>query len=77
MIQSILRALMADGNAVPLTKSYAWFCTPGRLGRTGYSTPTKVAPKVDARFADPIKGMIGKEPSFACRTVAWLPGFNK
>ena len=50
-----------------------------RLGprRTVYHKPTKAAPKVDARFAEPIKAMIEKEPSFGYRTVAWLPGFNK
>ncbi|MER5173685.1 IS3 family transposase [Thioclava kandeliae] len=42
-----------------------------------YYTPTKAAPKVDPRFADPIKAMIEQEPSFGYRTVAWLLGFNK
>ncbi|RHZ90799.1 IS3 family transposase [Cereibacter sphaeroides] len=45
--------------------------------RTVYYKPTKAAPRVDARFADPIKAMIEKEPSFGYRTVAWLLGFNK
>ncbi|PTR08302.1 DDE-type integrase/transposase/recombinase [Cereibacter azotoformans] len=39
--------------------------------------PTKAAPKVDPHFAEPIKALIEKEPSFGCRTVAWLLGFNK
>ncbi len=37
----------------------------------------KAAPKVDPRFAEPIKKMIEEEPSFGYRTVAWLLGFNK
>ena len=45
--------------------------------RTVYYKPIKAAPRVDPRFADPIKPMIEKEPSFGYRTVAWLLGFNK
>jgi putative transposase len=74
MIQSIRQGLLADGIAVPLTKLCAWFGVPRR---TVYYKPTKAAPRVDARFADPIKAMIEKEPSFGYRTVAWLLGFNK
>jgi hypothetical protein len=37
---------------------------------------TKATPKVDPHFAEPIKAMIEKEPSFGYRTVAWLLGFN-
>ena len=74
MIQSIQQGLLADGVAVPLTKLCAWFGVPRR---TVYYKPTKAAPKVDPRFADPIKAMIEKEPSFGYRTVAWLLGFNK
>ncbi|MBR7784867.1 IS3 family transposase, partial [Undibacterium sp. LFS511W] len=37
----------------------------------------KAAPKVQARFAEPIKAMINEEPSFGYRTVAALLGFNK
>jgi putative transposase len=44
---------------------------------TVYFKPTKAAPKVYPCFADPIKTMIEKEPSFGYRTVAWLLGFNK
>ncbi|WP_198670571.1 hypothetical protein [Oceanicella sp. SM1341] len=39
--------------------------------------PVKAAPKVDPRFAEPIKKVIEEEPSFGYRTVAWLLGFNK
>ena len=42
-----------------------------------YCRPTKAAPKVDARFVNPIREMIENEPSFGYRTVAWLLGFNK
>jgi hypothetical protein len=45
--------------------------------RTVYYKLTKAAPKVDPRFAGPIKAMIEREPSFGYRTVAWLLGFNK
>ncbi|WP_256385224.1 transposase [Cohaesibacter sp. ES.047] len=58
----------------PIAKLCAWFGVPRR---TVYYRPTKSAPKVDPRFAEPIKAMIEKEPSFGYRTVAWLLGFNK
>ena len=45
--------------------------------RTVCYRPTKAVPKVDPRFAEPIRVMIEQEPSFGYRTVAWLPGFNK
>ena len=74
MIQSIHQGLLAEGIKVPLTKLCAWFGVPRR---TVYYRPTKAAPKVDPRFAEPIKAMIEQEPSFGYRTVAWLLGFNK
>lgn len=74
MIRSIQQGLLADGVKVPLTKLCAWFGVPRR---TVYYKPTKAAPKVDPRFAAPIKAMIEQEPSFGYRTVAWLLGFNK
>ncbi|MBZ4024201.1 transposase, partial [Rhodobacter sp. TJ_12] len=74
MIRTLHEGLLADGITVPLTKLCAWFGVPRR---TVYYKPTKAAPRVDARFADPIKAMIEKEPSFGYRTVAWLLGFNK
>lgn len=67
MIQSIQQGLLADGIAVPLTKLCAWFGVPRR---TVYYKPTKAAPRVDARFADPIKAMIEKEPPFGYRTLS-------
>jgi hypothetical protein len=42
-----------------------------------YYRPTKAVPKVDARFAEPIKSMIEENPSFGYRTVAHLLDFNK
>jgi putative transposase len=74
MIRTLHEGLLADGIAVPLTKLCAWFGVPRR---TVYYKPTKTAPKIDPRFAEPIKAMIEKEPSFGYRTVAWLLGFNK
>ena len=74
MIRTLHEGLLADGINVPLAKLCAWFGVPRR---TVYYKPTKAAPKVDARFAEPIKAMIEKEPSFGYRTVAWLLGFNK
>ncbi|WP_206614233.1 hypothetical protein, partial [Sinirhodobacter populi] len=59
---------------MPLTRPCVWFGVPRR---TVYDRPTKAAPKVDPRFAEPIKAMIEQEPSFGYRTVAWLLGFNK
>lgn len=45
--------------------------------RTVHYKPTKAAPQVDPRFAEPVKAMIEKEPSFGYRTFAWLLGLNK
>jgi len=73
MIQSIHQGLLAEGIKVPLTKLCSWFGVPRR---TVYYRPTKAVPKVDPRFAEPIKAMIEQEPSFGYRTVAWLLGFN-
>lgn len=74
MIRTLHEGLLADGIAVPLAKLCAWFGVPRR---TVYYKSTKAAPKVDPRFAEPIKVMIEQEPSFGYRTVAWLLGFNK
>ena len=74
MIRTLHEGLLAEGISVPLVKLCAWFGVPRR---TIYYKPTKAAPKVDPRFADPIKAMIEAEPSVGYRTVAWLLGFNK
>ncbi|ACM03708.1 Integrase, catalytic region [Cereibacter sphaeroides KD131] len=44
------QGLLADGITVLLTKLCAWFGVPRR---TVYYKPTKAAPKVDRRFAEP------------------------
>ncbi|MEQ8399393.1 MAG: hypothetical protein RIE24_09935, partial [Silicimonas sp.] len=74
MIRTLHEGLLADGFAVPLTKLCAWFGVPRR---SVYYKPVKSPPKVDPRFAEPIKALIEEEPSFGYRTVAWLLGFNK
>ena len=74
MIRRIQQGLLAEGVTVSIAKLCAWFGVPRR---TVYYKPTKAAPKVDPRFAEPIKAMIEQEPSFGYRTVAWLLGFNK
>jgi putative transposase len=74
LIRTLHEGLLADGIVVPLSKLCAWFGVPRR---TVYCKPVKATPKVDLRFAEPIKAMIEKEPSFGYRTVAWLLGFNK
>jgi putative transposase len=45
--------------------------------RTVYYRATKAPPKVQERFAEPIKAMIEDQPSFGYRTVAGLLGMNK
>ena len=55
-------------------KLCAWFGVPRR---TVYYKQTKAAPKIDPRFAEPIKAMIEENPSFDYRTVAFLLGYNK
>ena len=45
--------------------------------RTAYYKPVNSAPKVDPKFATPIKAMIEQSPPFGYRTVAHLLGFNK
>jgi hypothetical protein len=53
-------------------------CARGSIcrGRAVCYKSAKATPKVQLRFADPIKATINEEPSFA-RTVAALLGFNK
>jgi putative transposase len=74
MILQIQRGLKEDGISVPITKLCAWFEVPRR---TVYYKPVKSAPKIQERFAVPIKQMIEAEPSFGYRTVAGLLTFNK
>ena len=74
MIRTHHEGLLTDGIAVPLARLCAWFGVPRR---TVYYKPTKAAPKVDPRVAEPIKAMIQREPSFGYRTVAWPLGLQQ
>ena len=74
MILRIQQGLAADGFIVPLAKLCRRFGVPRR---TVYYKPAKAAPRVDPRFAEPIKALIEESPSFGYRTVAHLLGFNK
>ena len=74
MILHIQQGLKEDGFTVPMTKLCRWFEVPRR---TVYYKPVKSTPKVQDRFAEPIKQMIEAEPSFGYRTVASLLPFNK
>ncbi|MBJ2153743.1 hypothetical protein [Paracoccus sp. IB05] len=74
MIRALHEGLLPDGVKVSLVKLCAWFGVPRR--RVCYK-PVRTAPKVDLRFAEPIRAMIGETPSFGYRRVAFLPGFNK
>ena len=56
------------------SKICAWF---GIARRSAYYKPLKVEPKVQERFAEPIRKMILEEPSFGYRKVDGLLGFNK
>ncbi|MBR7784285.1 DDE-type integrase/transposase/recombinase, partial [Undibacterium luofuense] len=74
MIETIHQGLEEEGFKVSISKLCQWFDMPRR---TVYYKSVKAAPKVQARFAEPIKAMINEEPSFGYRTVAALLGFNK
>src|SRR5579872_3471476 len=74
MILAIQQGLNEDGVKVSVSQLCHWFEVPRR---TVYYRRTKSAPKIQARFAEPIKAMIEKEASFGYRTVAALLGFNK
>jgi len=74
MILQIQRGLAADGFQVAIAKLCRWFGVPRR---TVYYRSVKTPPKVQERFAEPIKEMIEAEPSFGYRTVAALLRFNK
>jgi putative transposase len=74
MILCIQQGLKEDGFMVPMAKLCRWFEVPRR---TVYYTPVKSTPKVQDRFATPIKQMIEAEPSFGYRPVANLLQFSK
>jgi|SRR5690625_81243 len=46
-------------------------------GKSCMESTLRAKPKIQERFAKPIKAMIEENPSFGYRTVAWLFGFNK
>src|SRR5690625_1983417 len=75
MIETIRQGLKDDGYNVSIAKLCRWFNVPRR---TMYYKPVKNSvPKIQERFAKPIKAMIEEEPSFGYRTVAGLLGMNK
>lgn len=74
MILRVQQGLAEDGFNVPLAKLCRWFGVPRR---TVYYKTVKSPPKVDIKYAEPIKAMIEESPSFGYRTVAHLLGFNK
>jgi len=74
VIETIRQGLREEGITVLISKLCQWFDVPRR---TVYYRPLKSAPKVQAKFAEPIKAMIEESPSFGYRTVAHLLGFNK
>lgn len=74
MIETIRQGLKEDGFTVSISKICQWFGVPRR---TVYYKPVRSAPKVQDRFAGPIKAMIAENPSFGYRTVAHLLDFNK
>jgi putative transposase len=74
VIETIRQGLKQDGFDVSISKICQWFAVPRR---TVYYKPAKSEPKVQVRFAEPIKAMIEENPSFGYRTVAHLLDFNK
>ena len=74
MIESLHQGLQEEGLKVSISKLCDWFEVPRR---SVYYRPIKASPKVQTRFAEPIKAMIEAEPSFGYRTVASLLRFNK
>ncbi|WP_313894991.1 IS3 family transposase [Burkholderia pseudomallei] len=74
VIETIRQGLKDEGIAVSISKLCRWFEVPRR---TMYYRPVKSEPKVQARFAEPIKALIEESLSFGYRTLAHLLGFNK
>ena len=66
MIETIRQGLEEDGFKVSISKPCQWFDTPRQ---TVYYKPVKAAPKLQPRFAEPIKAMIKEEPPFRYCTV--------
>jgi len=74
VIETIRQGLKEEGIVVSISQLCRWFEVPRR---TFYYQSVKVPPKVQPRFAEPIKAMIEDNPSFGYRTVTHLLGFNK
>ncbi|MCK6377062.1 hypothetical protein [Zoogloea sp.] len=74
MIETIHRGFKEEGVVVSISQLCRWFEVPRR---TFYYQPVKASPNMQLRFAETIKAMIEDNPSFGCRTVAHLLGFNK
>ena len=74
MIETIRQGLQEEGVVVSISQLCRWFEVPRR---TFYYQSVKAPPKVQLRFAEPIKAMIEDNPFFGYRTVAHLLGFNK
>ena len=74
MILRVQQGLRNDGVIASVSQLCRWFEVPRR---TVYYQAVKSKPKVDVRFAEPIKAMIEESPSFGYQTVAHLLGFNK
>jgi putative transposase len=74
MIETIRQGLQSEGVTVSISQLCRWFDVPRR---SVYYRPVKSAPKVDLKFAKPIKALIEQSPSFGYRTVSHLLGFNK
>jgi putative transposase len=66
MILHIQQGLKEDGFTVPMAKLCRWFEVPRR---TVYYKPVKSTPKVQERFAEPIKQM--SRPSFRLGVEPW------
>lgn len=71
---SLQQGLRADGAEVTTSPLCRGFEVPRR---TLYYRATQAPPKVRAAWADRIKALIEREPSFGYRTVAGLLGMNK
>ena len=74
MIETIRQGLADEGITVSMSQLCRWCEIPRR---TVYYRPRKAPAMVQPCFAEPIKAMIEREPSYGYRTVAHLLGFNK
>ena len=74
VIETIRQGLKEEGIVVSISQLCRWFEVPRR---TFYYQPVKSPPKVQPRFAEPIKAMIEDNPSFGYRTVATCWGSTR